>query len=142
MDSKSGGTTPARWLERARLDAGQGGLEGLDGIGVDHRLMSLLVRDDLAGVDQLVSFGPADPEVRQALFERDQPPTRGRHFLRLARHLHVLELAPAEYSRGRSRLNVQTRIWVLLASFSRKSAAGRLAICDSRRGRARVFRMA
>ena len=74
MDSTSGRTTPTRLFERTGLDAGEGGLERVDGIGVDHRLMSLLVRDDLASVDQLVSLGPADTEVLQALFERDQPP--------------------------------------------------------------------
>jgi hypothetical protein len=50
-------------------------LEGVDKAGIDHRLMPLLVRAYLASVDQLVSFGPADPEVFEAPLERDQPPT-------------------------------------------------------------------
>jgi len=41
MNSKLGGTTPTRQFERTRPDAGEAGLEGVDGIGVDHRLMSL-----------------------------------------------------------------------------------------------------
>ena len=65
-------------------------MEGVDGIGVDHRLMSLLVRDYLASVYQLLSPGPADPEVLQTLFERDQSPTRDRYLLWLARHLRIL----------------------------------------------------
>src|SRR5262249_30356282 len=91
INSKLGGTAPTRQFERTGLDAGEGGLEGVDGIGVDHRLMSLLVRDDLARVDEFVGLSPADSEELQALFERDQPPpARGQHFLRLARHPHVL----------------------------------------------------
>jgi len=106
IDSKLGGTTPARQFERTGLEAGEGSLEGVDGIGINHRLVSLLVRDDPARVDEFVSLSPSDSEVLQALFERDQPPARGRHFLRLARHRHVLDVTAAEYSRRRSRLNI------------------------------------
>jgi len=62
MASKSVRTTP----QRARLDAGEGGLEGVDGVRVDHRLMSLLVRDYLASVDQrgLMSTPRADRNSR------------------------------------------------------------------------------
>jgi hypothetical protein len=102
--SKLGRMTPTRGLERTRLDAGEGGLEEVDRVGVDHRLMPLLVRDYLPSVDQLVGLGPADPEVFQTLFERDQPSTRCRHLLRLARHLRILS-PQLKYSRRRARLN-------------------------------------
>ena len=88
--SKLGGTTPTRRLERARLDAGESSLEGVDGVGVDHRLTSLLVRDYLASVESARKPWSCRPGGASDLPERDQPSTPGRHLLRLAHRLHIL----------------------------------------------------